>query len=121
MLTCRGTEDVKAPHGVPIDLLDRLLIVRTIPYTIDEIKIILRSRVKIEGLAIADEALDALSTKGDSTSLRYAIQLLTPASILSKIAGREEITGEDVTECEGLFLDAKRSASVVQQSGRYLH
>ena len=28
----RGT-DVLAPHGVPVDLLDRMLIVRTMPYT----------------------------------------------------------------------------------------
>jgi RuvB-like protein 1 (pontin 52) len=34
--TIRGTE-MKAPHGVPIDLLDRLLIIKTMPYTMNEI------------------------------------------------------------------------------------
>ena len=24
------------PHGIPIDLLDRLLIIRTLPYTLEE-------------------------------------------------------------------------------------
>jgi RuvB-like protein 1 (pontin 52) len=29
----RGTELV-SPHGIPVDLLDRLLIVKTLPYTL---------------------------------------------------------------------------------------
>merc|ERR1712176_1064591 len=29
--TVRGTE-IKSPHGIPVDLLDRMLIIRTIPY-----------------------------------------------------------------------------------------
>lgn len=28
-----GTEDILSPHGIPVDLLDRLLIIRTLPYT----------------------------------------------------------------------------------------
>ena len=32
----RGT-DVVSPHGVPVDLLDRMLIIRTMPYTLEEI------------------------------------------------------------------------------------
>lgn len=28
----RGTEDIISPHGIPLDLLDRLLIIRTLPY-----------------------------------------------------------------------------------------
>jgi len=33
----RGTEDVVSPHGIPLDLLDRLLIIKTVPYTREEI------------------------------------------------------------------------------------
>ena len=32
----RGIE-MKAPHGIPVDLLDRLLIIRTLPYSLNEI------------------------------------------------------------------------------------
>ncbi len=39
----RGTNQ-QSPHGIPIDLLDRLLIVTTKPYEIDEIKQILKIR-----------------------------------------------------------------------------
>jgi len=34
--TIRGTE-IQSPHGIPIDLLDRLLIVKTLPYSVNEI------------------------------------------------------------------------------------
>ena len=36
----RGTNQV-SPHGLPLDLLDRLLIITTKPYTTEEIKQIL--------------------------------------------------------------------------------
>lgn len=120
MCTVKGTEDVQSPHGIPVDLLDRLLIVRTSPYQRDEVRTILTSRVKIEGLSIADAALDSLTEKGIQASLRHAIQLLTPASILSKIGAREEIAVEDIVECEGLFLTANQSAAIVQQQGGYM-
>ena len=35
-LCCRGTEDVISPHGIPLDLLDRLMIIRTLPYSQEE-------------------------------------------------------------------------------------
>jgi DNA helicase TIP49 (TBP-interacting protein) len=41
---------------------------------------------------------------------RFAIQLLTPASILASINGRDTITLDDVNEVDDLFLDAKKSA-----------
>ncbi|CAO3679822.1 unnamed protein product [Umbelopsis vinacea] len=110
MCTIRGTEDVVAPHGIPIDLLDRLLIIRTLPYTIDEIKVIVRIRAKIENLLVDDNAADMIAETGIKTSLRFAIQLLTPASILASINGRESITLDDVSEVDDLFLDAKKSA-----------
>jgi len=34
MCTVRGA-DVVSPHGIPVDLLDRLLIVRTLPYSLE--------------------------------------------------------------------------------------
>lgn len=48
---------------------------------------------------------------------RFALQLLTPASILAKLNNRLEIGLEDVAETDGLFLDAKASASMLQASG----
>lgn len=67
----RGTEDVIAPHGIPLDLLDRLLIIRTLPYTVDEIKVIVSIRARTEGLSIEDAAIDRVAQRGIETSLRW--------------------------------------------------
>ncbi|KAM5148806.1 ruvB-like 1 [Mantella aurantiaca] len=34
----RGTEDIVSPHGIPLDLLDRVMIIRTMLYTPQEMK-----------------------------------------------------------------------------------
>jgi hypothetical protein len=77
-----GGEGIVSPHGVPIDLLDRCMIVRTMPYSRDEIKTVLQTRLKIEGLAIQPDALEKLSDDGVRTSLR-CVSLGTSALILS--------------------------------------
>jgi RuvB-like protein 1 (pontin 52) len=41
---------------------------------------------------------------------RFALQLLTPSSILSKISGHAELGLQDVSEVGTLFLDARTSA-----------
>jgi RuvB-like protein 1 (pontin 52) len=33
----RGCDGMKSPHGIPVDLLDRLLIVKTMTYSLNEI------------------------------------------------------------------------------------
>ena len=71
MIATSGTEDIVSPHGIPIDLLDRLLIIRTLPYTIDEIKVIVKIRARTEGLAVEDEAVDHIAETGVNTSLRF--------------------------------------------------
>jgi hypothetical protein len=46
--TIRGT-DISAPHGIPVDLLDRLVIIRTLPYTPAEMVQILAIRAQVGG------------------------------------------------------------------------
>lgn len=117
----RGTQDVVGAHGVPSDLLARILIIPTHPYNSSEIQTIIRVRAKVEGLAISDAAIEKVGEHGTKVSLRYALQLLTPASILAKVNGRQEISSEDVAECEDLFIDAGRSAKLVAAAdGAYL-
>jgi len=110
--TVRGTE-VISPHGVPVDLLDRMLIIRTMPYSVEEIVQILAIRATTESIAMEDGALAVLGEIGDKASLRYAVQLLTPANIIAETAGRDKITKEDVQEMDVLFCDAKRSAKIL--------
>lgn len=80
-----------------------------------EIHEILRIRASTEGLQIEDDALTALSEIGHSTTLRYAIQLLTPASEAAKVNARTTIAKEDIVEINDLFLDAKRSVKFLSE------
>jgi RuvB-like protein 1 (pontin 52) len=51
-------------------------------------------------------------------TLRYAIQLLTPASILARTNARQAITREDAEEAHKLFYDAKESARMLQRHSK---
>ncbi|EJD42133.1 DNA helicase [Auricularia subglabra TFB-10046 SS5] len=115
----RGTEDVVAPHGIPVDLLDRCLIVKTVPYSRDEVGQVLKLRAAVEGLQLGDGVLERLASEGEKGSLRYALQLLAPASILAALAGRTEIQEEDIGEMNELFLDARTSASRIPRDGGF--
>ncbi|KIK68829.1 hypothetical protein GYMLUDRAFT_188078 [Collybiopsis luxurians FD-317 M1] len=109
----RGAQDLVAPHGIPVDLLDRCMIVKTEPYTKEQVSQVLQLRANIEGLKLADGVLDKLASEGERSSLRYALQLLAPASIIASIGDRSEISLEDVGEMNELFLDAKTSVAMI--------
>ncbi|KAL7696146.1 ruvb-like 1 DNA helicase [Lotmaria passim] len=109
----RGTE-IRSPHGMPTDLLDRLLIIRTMNYNVSEITSIVEIRAQVEGVRIAESALSKLGEIGENTSLRYVAQLLTPALIIAETKGREEIEEEDVDLVNELFKDGKASARLLQ-------
>merc|ERR1712010_355290 len=47
----RGT-GIISPHGVPIDLLDRMLIIRTLPYSVEEMVQILTIRSQTEDITL---------------------------------------------------------------------
>jgi RuvB-like protein 1 (pontin 52) len=115
----RGT-DLLSPHGIPVDLLDRLLIVPTVPYSVAEMKQILAIRAATEGLDLDETALQLLADIGGRTSLRYANQMLTPAKIMAETMGRTQILSEDVESVDGLFLDGKASAHMLQHSEGFM-
>ena len=55
------------------------------------------------------------------STLRYAVQLLSPAKVMVQNNGRDAITKEDVEEIDSLFYDAKASAKLlIEQQGGYL-
>jgi RuvB-like protein 1 (pontin 52) len=116
----RGAGDIVAAHGIPPDLLARLLIVPTYPYSSAEIRTIARLRARTENVAIADAALDKIAEHGVAVSLRYALQLLSPAQILARVKGRSEIELSDVAEAEDLFIDARRSAAVIKDGQEFM-
>lgn len=211
VIQIRGT-DMISPHGIPVDLLDRLVIIRTLQYVLEEIIAILNTRAKVrictyshvihclhqhsdclldvglkvhhiahaleadavvvftlcfwlyqhstvvcclttvhpnslqskcllhfsvlcaiaksirmlvlqvEGLVMdSTEALAYLGQIGERTSLRHAVQLLTPAAMLAKTSGRDEISSSDVEQVAELFHDAKFTAKLLaEQADKYV-
>ncbi|XP_065657638.1 ruvB-like 1 [Hydra vulgaris] len=118
--TIRGT-DVRSPHGMPLDLLDRVMIIRTMPYSQDEMRQILKIRTQIEGISVDEESIVELASIGNKSTLRYAVQFLTPASVLASINGQETVTIAEVNEINELFYDAKSSAKLLQeQEDKYM-
>ncbi|KAH8505748.1 hypothetical protein H0E87_012817 [Populus deltoides] len=112
--TIRGT-NYKSPHGIPIDLLDRLLIITTQPYTKDDIHKILDIRCQEEDVEIAEEAKALLTHIGVETSLRYAIHLITAAALACQKRKGKVVENEDITRVYNLFLDVKRSTQYLME------
>ena len=54
--------------------------------------------------------MELLTTIGSDTSLRYVIQLITTASLVSLKRKSAEVDVEDIRRCYSLFYDLKRSA-----------
>jgi len=110
----RGT-DIESPHGIPLDLLDRLLIIPMKPYSREEIKQIISIRAEEEEVQLSKESLERLADIGVSHSLRYAVQLLRPAHIIAERKKHQEIMPEDVEEATKLFIDTKQSVELIKQ------
>lgn len=110
----RGT-NYKSPHGIPIDLLDRLVIINTQPYNEKELKEILSIRCEEEDCQMAEDALLVLTRIASETSLRYAIQLITTASLIARRRKAAEVTIDDVKRVYSLFLDEHRSAQFLKE------
>ena len=134
LTTVKGSDSLVAAHGIPPDLLPRLLIIPTYPYNAIEIRQIISTRATLEystpapaglqggglvsTMTLAEEALAQLTTQGERVSLRYALQLLAPAGILARSRGSQGnvVQAEDITEATSLFWDAGRSAGVLKES-----
>ena len=108
LTTIRGT-DYRAPHGIPLDLLDRLLIIATKPYSSDDISRILDIRCAEEDVDLDKDARALLSKIASETSLRYAMQLIVTASLAARKRKATRVGLEDVQRVYGLFVDLKRS------------
>ncbi|KAH8742143.1 reptin52 [Cryptosporidium ryanae] len=104
----RGT-DYKSPHGIPIDLLDRCLIIPTVPYSEEDVTKIIQERASEEDLRLSEQAFQILTKIAMDTSLRYSLHLLTVSHVLALRKKRSEIDIDDVKKAYTLFIDVKRS------------
>jgi RuvB-like protein 2 len=110
----RGTQ-YKSPHGIPIDLLDRLMIISTEPYSEKEIKKILTIRCEEEDVEMTEDALDLLTRIGVETSLRYSIHMIMAAQLCCQKRKAAEVDVDDIKRVYGLFVDVKRSTQFLME------
>ncbi|XKL63941.1 hypothetical protein PGB90_006305 [Kerria lacca] len=110
----RGT-NYQSPHGMPLDLLDRMVIIKTEPYNKEDLKEILRIRSEEEDCDLEANALEVLTRIAEESSLRYAIQLITTASLVSRKRKATVVGIEDIKKVYSLFVDEKRSMQYLRE------
>lgn len=113
----RGT-DYQSPHGIPIDLLDRTIIIPTQSYTLEELEQIIQIRADEEDVILDDDALKVLGSLGTKTSLRYVLQLIATARLAAIKANSPKVTKEHVKLVYKLFLDLNRSVQLLKEHER---
>lgn len=78
MATNRGITKIRgtnyaSPHGIPIDLLDRMIIIPTSSYQEKELMQILKIRCEEEDCEISEDALKVLTKIASEASLRWVL------------------------------------------------
>lgn len=110
----RGTS-YRSPHGLPLDFLDRVVIVSTQPYSSDEIRQILAIRAQEEEVDVTADALALLTKIGQEAGLRYASNLISTSTLLSHKRKTQKVEIEDVERSYRLFFDPTRSVKFVEE------
>jgi RuvB-like protein 2 len=110
----RGT-DYKSPHGLPLDFLDRVVIVSTHAYAKEEIQQILSIRAQEEEVDITPDAIALLTKIGQETGIRYASNLITTSQLISAKRRAKQVSIEDVQRSFKLFYDSGRSVKFVSE------
>jgi len=110
----RGT-NYKSPHGIPLDLLDRLIIIHTTEYSEAELKTILKIRCEEEDCEIEDNGLTVLTKIASDASLRYAIQLISIANLICRRRKGNEVAVNDIKRAYTLFHDEARTVQFLNE------
>lgn len=108
----RGT-NYRSPHGLPLDFLDRVVIVSTHAYAKEEIQQILSIRAQEEEVDVTPDALALLTKIGQETGLRYASNLITTSHLIAAKRKAKQVSIDDVQRSFQLFYDSGRSVKFV--------
>jgi RuvB-like protein 2 len=110
----RGT-NYRSPHGLPLDFLDRVVIVSTHTYQKEEIQQILSIRAQEEEVDVTPDALALLTKIGQETGIRYASNLITTSQLIAAKRKAKQVGIEDVQRSFQLFYDSARSVKFVSE------
>lgn len=133
MSRIRGTK-FRSPHGLPVDLLDRVLIVSTKPYAEEDVQQIIQircapppkvfqyidshnllHRCQEEDVTLSTDAANVLTSMAMETTLRYALNLISCAQVLARKRKAEQVHVEDLRRAYTYFMDEKRSVDWLKQ------
>lgn len=131
MARIRGTT-FRSPHGLPVDLLDRVLIVSTKAYSEDDIQQIIQiryseprqarsqlmlqlHRCQEEDVTLTSDATTVLTSMAMSTTLRYSLNLISCAQVLARKRKAENVDVEDLRRAYMYFQDEKRSVQWLKE------
>jgi len=110
----RGTK-FRSPHGLPADLLDRVLIVSTKPYAEDDVAQIIQIRCQEEDVALTADAATVLTQMAMETTLRYALNLISCAQVVARKRKAAEVDVADLRKAYQYFMDEKRSVQWLKE------
>ncbi|KAL8823009.1 MAG: hypothetical protein Q9191_006267 [Dirinaria sp. TL-2023a] len=113
----RGTT-YGSPHGLPLDFLDRVVIVCTQQYEDSEINEILKIRAAEEEVEVTAEALGLLTKIGREAGLRYASNLIITSALIAQKRKDQKVGQDDVERSYRLFYDPTRSVKFVTEFER---
>jgi RuvB-like protein 2 len=132
MARIRGTK-FRSPHGLPMDLLDRVLIVSTKPYSEDDIQQIIQIRLDVsaselltrvdkflyrcqeEDVQLTSDAANVLTSMAMQTTLRYALNLIACGRVVARKRKAEQVDVEDLRRAYTYFMDEKRSVQWLKE------
>ncbi|OJA09392.1 hypothetical protein AZE42_06825 [Rhizopogon vesiculosus] len=114
MSRIRGTK-FRSPHGLPVDLLDRVLIVSTKPYAEEDIQQIIQIRCEEEDVTLTEEARSVLTSMATSTTLRYALNLISCAQVIARKRKADAVDVEDLRRAYTYFMDERRSVQWLKE------
>ncbi|KDR85904.1 hypothetical protein GALMADRAFT_235052 [Galerina marginata CBS 339.88] len=114
MARIRGTK-FRSPHGLPMDLLDRVLIVSTKPYSEEDIQQIIQIRCQEEDVQLTADAANVLTSMAMQTTLRYALNLIACGRVVARKRKAEQVDVEDLRRAYTYFMDEKRSVQWLKE------
>merc|ERR1712216_506152 len=95
----------------PLDLLDRMLIISTQPYSESETRRIIDIRAEEEDVEMDDDAKTLLTKIGTESSLRYALHLITAANLVCLKRNGQEVSMQDIRKVYSLFVGVQSGES----------
>jgi len=114
MARIRGT-NVRSPHGLPVDLLDRVLIVSTKPYSEEDIQQIIQIRCQEEDVSLTPDAATLLTSMALDSTLRYSLNLISCAQVIARKRKAEQVDTQDLRRAYTYFMDEKRSVQWLKE------